>query len=112
MHSKRFSDSGWTRMSSELDAQETWTSGSVWLYRVHRAAECEGTFCTLHNPSAHHMRTWRLHWRGDRRIFERICEHGIGHPDPDDLSYRRRQGTANGVHGCDLCCSPNFESQL
>lgn len=54
--------------------------------------------CCIHNPSDHHMRTWPQHWRDDRGIMERICKHGCGHPDPDDI-------TINRIHGCDGCCS-------
>ena len=55
--------------------------------------------CCIHNPSDHHMRTWPQHWRDDRGIMERICEHGCGHPDPDDKSLDR-------IHGCCGCCAP------
>jgi hypothetical protein len=48
------------------------------------------------------MRSFRQHWRGDRDMMERICTHGIGHPDPDD--FRIRMGFDSGVHGCDGCC--------
>lgn len=59
--------------------------------------------CCLHGPSDHHMATWRLNWREDREIMERLCpEHGVGHPDPDDL--RIRSGVDPGVHGCCGCC--------
>ena len=37
--------------------------------------------------------------------MERVCKHGVGHPDPDDAAYNDRTG--NGflnVHGCDGCC--------
>lgn len=64
---------------------------------AHEATECAAEFCTVHKPSDHSMRSFRQHWRGDRGIMERICLHGIGHPDPDDLSV-------DGVHGCDGCC--------
>lgn len=67
---------------------------------VHREADCLVTPCTIHSPSEHHMRGWPLLWRGDRRIFERTCPHGVGHPDPDDIFDE-------GVHGCDGCCRPN-----
>jgi hypothetical protein len=33
--------------------------------------------------------------------MERICEHGIGHPDPDQIM----RDEAGWVHGCDGCCS-------
>jgi hypothetical protein len=59
--------------------------------------------CTIHAPSDHHMVDWPQLWRDDRQIMERICPHGIGHPDPDDLAVRTRAGF--GVHGCDGCCT-------
>lgn len=67
------------------------------LRNVHSRNACRGEFCCIHNPSDHHMRGWTMNWRPDRRIMERICEHGVGHPDPDDTS-------GDGVHGCDGCC--------
>jgi hypothetical protein len=76
--------------------------------RVHNRALCEGEHCSIHNPSSHHMVNFPLNWRSDRGIMERICSHGVGHPDPDDAAYRlRRDGEDNydsGVHGCDGCC--------
>ncbi len=41
-------------------------------------------------------------------LTERICGHGIGHPDPDSLSWldRDRPGHVLAVHGCDGCCLP------
>ena len=68
------------------------------LVAVHSSDECAGEYCTIHNMSNHAMRAFPQHWRSDRRIMERICPHGIGHPDPDDP-------TADTVHGCDGCCS-------
>ncbi len=64
---------------------------------AHDPETCEGNACCIHNPSDHHMVRWPQHWRSDRGIMERICPHGIGHPDPDDLTQDR-------VHGCDGCC--------
>ena len=32
--------------------------------------------------------------RFDRSFMERICVHGVGHPEGDDL-----------MHGCDGCCT-------
>lgn len=68
------------------------------LLQVHDPANCEGQACTIHHPSDHHMVTWPQNWRGDRGLMERLCPHGVGHPDPDDLS-------ADGIHGCDGCCA-------
>lgn len=77
------------------------------LFQVHLPSECEGRGCVIHHPSDHHMVSFRRHWRQDRGIFERICPHGVGHDDPDDLAYRRSVGReASGIHGCcsGQCC--------
>lgn len=61
--------------------------------------------CVIHHRTGHHMAHWQLHWRGDRGIFERICPHGIGHPDPDQYPYWRATDQMwQTVHGCDGCC--------
>lgn len=64
--------------------------------------ECGRGPCALHNRTNHHMRAFPQHWRHDRQIMERVCPHGVGHPDPDDL--RIRMGQDDGIHGCDGCC--------
>jgi hypothetical protein len=98
--------------------------------RTHTPAVCEGEYCVVHNPSDHHMKDWPVAYRTDRRVempprvvgasvllggvfvlAERICPHGVGHPDPDAMAFARREGgdefaDAEGVHGCDLCCRP------
>ena len=45
------------------------------------------------------MRDWPQTWRFDGRFTERLCPHGIGHPDPDDTRAAAR------THGCDGCCT-------
>jgi len=47
------------------------------------------------------MRDWPVYWRDDRKIVERICVHGIGHPDPDQADFLIDAGM---THGCDGCC--------
>jgi hypothetical protein len=75
------------------------------LRNVHPEDRCAGRPCVIHNRSDHPMRGWPLLWRDDRGIFERVCPHHVGHPDPDQLGYWRETGqTAQGVHGCDGCC--------
>lgn len=73
-------------------------NSDVWLW-VHLPDRCVGEHCTIHNRSDHHMRDMPQHWRGDRNIMERICSHGVGHPDPDEIA-------SNTIHGCcsDGCC--------
>lgn len=83
---------------------DKWRSGTGQVLMVHGKTICVGN-CPIHKPSSHHMRKWKLHWRQDRRIMERICKHGIGHPDPDDASFRSRMfGDTDMTHGCDGCC--------
>jgi hypothetical protein len=74
------------------------------LTRIHAERQCNGRWCVIHRPSPHHMRTWPLLWRDDRGIFERVCPHRVGHPDPDQTEYLRVRGSS-GVHGCDGCCT-------
>ena len=69
----------------------------------HHIDHCAGEYCTLHNRSNHSMRSFPQHWRGDRGVMERVCPHGIGHPDPDE--YKLFINEWEGVHGCDGCCS-------
>ena len=71
-------------------------------YTTHLPFICKGEFCVVHNPSDHHMRTWPLNYRLDIGITERICPHGVGHPDPD--CSRSGEHGANREHGCDGCC--------
>ena len=67
------------------------------LRNVHAPSVCHGQWCLIHNPSEHSMRDFPTHWREDRGFMERICPHGVGHPDPDDP-------IADPIHGCDGCC--------
>jgi hypothetical protein len=86
---------------------EKYTTGTGQEIMVHDKKNCKGRNCVIHNPSNHHMRDWPTHWRGDRGLMERICPHGIGHPDPDDLAYKDMMGgdpLSEAIHGCDGCC--------
>lgn len=75
------------------------------LWSIHPESRCAGKPCVIHNPTDHHMRSWPLHWRDDRKLFERICPCGVGHPDPDQYDYWRESGQEHqGIHGCCGCC--------
>lgn len=75
--------------------------------KTHDASLCKGEHCCVHNPSDHHMRNWPMNWRDDIGVMERICPHGVGHPDPDDAAHNARNGRGYmTVHGCDGCCQP------
>jgi len=86
---------------------EKYTSGTGQAILVHNRSKCKGEYCVIHNPSNHHMKSWPTHWRGDRGLMERICPHGVGHPDPDDIAFKVRMGADQlyeAAHGCDGCC--------
>jgi hypothetical protein len=88
---------------------EDYITGTGQLVHVHEKEDCEGN-CSIHNPSDHHMVNWPTHWRDDRGLMERICPHGIGHPDPDDIEFKRQKfgdkfADTESVHGCDGCCN-------
>lgn len=70
---------------------------------THESGDCYGDFCTIHNRSNHPMRSFPQGWRWDRGIMERICPHGIGHPDPDE--YKLISFPSYMAHGCDGCCT-------
>jgi hypothetical protein len=81
---------------------ERWVSDTGQLLLVHNDGMCWGPYCPIHEPSPHALVAASRHWRDDRGIMERICDHGIGHPDPDD--WKIFQGVDSGTHGCDGCC--------
>lgn len=89
---------------------EFYTGTGQRLSSVHaRNSACDEHGCVIHNPSEHSMRKAKTHWRGDRGLMERICECGVGHPDPDDMNYIRRTqsdeyANAESIHGCCGCC--------
>lgn len=76
------------------------------LLRVHDPADCDGRGCAVHNHASDHpLKDAPLNWRVDRGILERICEHGVGHPDHDSALYLRSIGKSyENIHGCDFCC--------
>lgn len=85
--------------------------GNGWmLTNTHKqSSDCDENGCMLHNPSKEHhvnVESWPYNWRTDRGIMERICSHGVGHPDPDSAKFLRRIGReVENIHGCCGCCS-------
>lgn len=62
------------------------------------------------------MRDWPQNWRDDTGVMERICPHGVGHPDPDHMTYVTlthgpEVARGHGIHGCDGCCAPHNTAQ-
>lgn len=79
------------------------------MNHVHDAETCTGP-CVLHNPSQHSMSDFDLVLRASG-LMERICPHGVGHPDPDSLAYFMRldPDCELGTHGCEGCCASDDE---
>jgi hypothetical protein len=82
---------------------------------VHNVSLCENDeTCCIHKPSDHPMVNFPQLWREDVGLMERICPHGIGHPDPDDLTFKKRQygsryeSMSFQYHGCDGCCAGSY----
>lgn len=95
----------------KVNTTETWLiDGAVWK-NVHAEDSCMGTYCTVHNPSSHHMLDWKLtgFYVGERLLVlaVRICEHGSYHADPDSLAWVEEMlpEWKNWIDdACDGCC--------
>lgn len=79
--------------------KERWKDATGKVVRVHPKTQCAGEWCSIHNPSDHPLKDAPQIWREDRRIMERVCQHGVGHPDPDCIYAQH-----DSIHGCDGCC--------
>jgi len=103
-------------LSEELEREKVTATHDEWEdctgrnFFVHkRNTGCDINGCAIHNPSYHPLSDAKQYMRADKAwLIERICDHGIGHPDPDSASFIAKQ-EGNGsiwVHGCDGCCRP------
>lgn len=95
-------------MFLEQDPETGWwvRSGRYMLGNTHDPTDCMARACAIHNhPSDHPLKDAPLFWRADRGILERICEHGVGHPDRDSAEYLTSIGKDyENIHGCCGCC--------
>jgi hypothetical protein len=79
--------------------------------RAHPKDRCAGDErCAIHKPTQHSMSEFPQHFREDTGIMERICPHGVGHPDPDHLwfitkMFGEKLAHTQSIHGCDGCCA-------
>jgi len=65
---------------------------------LHAADSCIGT-CPFHKPTEHSMSDWPSTFNWDMMRLDRVCEHGLHHPDPDTP-----QELCSVEHECDGCC--------
>lgn len=81
------------------------------ITRLHpETADCYEHGCVIHSPtpysSANPLGEAAMNWRDDKGQMERLCRHGIGHPDYDQANYNTRTGHPySNIHGCDGCCA-------
>lgn len=96
---------------------ERFTDDHFKVWKVHKREICAGSNCAIHNPSDHTLnkarivlRSWSPFSFKPHGFVERICEHGIGHSDPDSVAFYTSIGQeGHGMHGCDGCCSGTYE---
>lgn len=75
---------------------EVYVTGIGQHLQVHAKNACHSVdWCIIHDPRPGAWRDWPTAWREDRRIMERICPHGVGHPAVEQA------GSTD--HGCDGC---------
>lgn len=81
-------------------------------WAAHTADMCSGLPCPVHAPSHHRMSSWPLvSPAGPTPVFERLCRHGVAHPDPDSIEQATTiDPTREGEHGLHTCCGCCTES--
>ena len=73
------------------------------VFMVHTRWKCVLDWCCLHRPSEHGTRALPMLFRG--ATVDRLCTHGVEHPDPDAHAYLEFVGSEGyDTHGCDGCC--------
>lgn len=95
-------------LTQDTQGNYTKVNEDTYLANVHNPDLCAGRGCAIHNhPSNHPLKDAPMNWRQGAEILERLCEHGVGHPDADSAKYLASIGNdyAN-IHSCDGCCVP------
>lgn len=95
-------------LEEHMSTHDSWTDCTGRHFSVHkRTVDCDIDGCAIHNPSYHPLSDAKQYMRVDKGyLIERICDHGVGHPDPDSASFMAKNGWGKGIwiHGCDGCC--------
>lgn len=90
------------------DVSDSPTGKKLAVFSAHSPSNCVGDHpCAIHNTASDHpLSEAPLYWRQDIGVLERICGHGVGHPDFDSIQYLASVGQDTGSsHGCDGCCA-------
>lgn len=74
---------------------------------VHSQMACAYRHCAIHGTaSIHPLSMEPLIWDDDYQTVQRLCAHGIKHPDKDNVDYFEEIGGFPYVHNqCDGCCT-------
>lgn len=84
-------------------------TGTGQLLSTHDRLRCVWKWCVIHSPMPGPWDGWPTHWRTDRRIMERMCPHGVGHPAAEEYMIHAEGAL---IHGCDGCeCHPQFAKE-
>lgn len=99
-----------TRVRPDIDEGEWVNAAGVRVAFLHQPDNCEGQPCVAHNPTPHSMSDWPMNLR-ETALIERLCSHGVGHPDPDSVWFFDSKGFFGfDVHGCCGCCHARAEA--
>lgn len=91
------------------------TIPTAWAF--HGPEVCTGRPCPLHAPSRHPLRAAPIMMpvTPDDIVLERLCPHGIAHPDPDSVQLADILDPAgegeHQIHPCDGCCRVDVETR-
>lgn len=98
----------YTSSLEEYIPANVWEDCTGRKFRVHEEEwDCAIYGCAIHSPTNHPLVDAKQLMRVDKNyLIERICTHGIGHPDPDSANFLEKSGYSKAiwVHGCDGCC--------
>lgn len=89
--------------------------GTAYLNPIFIHATCTG-FCPFHKRSGHPLRSAPMAWRENLGRVDRVCPHGVIHPDTDSLGYLRKTHLWDTIsindpqhrEDCDGCCGQDL----
>jgi hypothetical protein len=93
--------------------EESPDSGAVFrLGNTHQPSQCSDHPCVIHNTGSLHPLTMEpAFWNAEQGCIERVCYHGVHHPDRDDEAYYISMGHGSRDHDdCDGCCTGSYGS--
>lgn len=88
---------------------DVYTDGSGQeLQNVHLPSQCKYRYCVIHHPWPGPWQNWPTFWRSDKRIMERTCYHGVGHPAAEEYLFHPWTALDHTCCGCP--CTPTQDA--